>query len=132
MGTLLYHGTHVHQIPRTPEWVAVDPEHSYLFCKEEVQSEGCWHLTLATTRNLKLLYFDGTSAAKLEGGPLDTQDIIIWGNSDRRRVWNETERIQTLCEWGKSLGLDGFIRTAVNQYVTLCAFFPTVADQHHK
>ncbi|KAG1727711.1 hypothetical protein EDB19DRAFT_1749232 [Suillus lakei] len=35
-----------------------------------------WHLTLAATRLLKVLYFDGSSAAKVSDGTMYTQDII--------------------------------------------------------
>ncbi len=40
---------------------------------------GCYHLTLAATRALKVLYFDGSSAAKMSGGPMDSQDLVAWG-----------------------------------------------------
>ncbi|KAG8213372.1 hypothetical protein J3R82DRAFT_11863 [Butyriboletus roseoflavus] len=33
-GTLLYHGTERKELPRGPDWVATDPEHSYLFCRD--------------------------------------------------------------------------------------------------
>ncbi|RDB25964.1 hypothetical protein Hypma_006274 [Hypsizygus marmoreus] len=81
-GTLLYHGTSTPHIPSVPEWLATDPEHSYLFCRTFVRNstaDGCWHLTLSTTRTLRILYFDGSSAAKMGGGPMDSQDVLLWG-----------------------------------------------------
>ncbi|EFI27974.1 hypothetical protein CC1G_14466 [Coprinopsis cinerea okayama7 len=88
IGTLLYHGTWFNgrTVPSTPEWVATDPEHSHVFCRELVDGEGCWMLTLAVTRPLKVLYFDGSSAA-MSYGCMDTQDLIVWGEvRDDERV----------------------------------------------
>ncbi|KAF4579301.1 hypothetical protein EYR36_001111 [Pleurotus pulmonarius] len=111
-GTLLYHGRRDNNIPSVPEWVATDPEHSILFCREE-----CWHLTLVTTRPLKVLYFDGSSAAKMEGGPMDSQDIVAWGEIKPDWTFNERRRIEDLCEWGKKFNLDGFVSE-----IMLCDF----------
>ncbi len=104
-GTSLYHSRPDNQIPSSPDWVATDPEHSLLFCHDP-----CWHLTLEVARPLKVLYFDGTSAAKLEGGPLDSQDILLWGETKPEWTFNERERIDQLCQWGKAFNLDGFVR----------------------
>ncbi|TEB23192.1 hypothetical protein FA13DRAFT_1740164 [Coprinellus micaceus] len=108
------------QLPTTPEWTALDPEFSYMFCiprrkrrfqgKEKVDEGrsaaggGCWHLTLRTTRPLNILYFDGSSAAKTYGS-LDAQDLIVFGGdlaydgTDRdspSRVFDESERLRRL------------------------------------
>ena len=64
------------------------------------------------TRPLKVLYFDGSSAAKMTTGPLDSQDILLWGEAKPELIFAETRRIQELCEWGKEFGLDGFARYA--------------------
>lgn len=85
--------------------MATDPEHSLLFCRED-----CWHLTLITARPLKVLYFDGSSAAKMEGGPMDSQDIVAWGEIKPGWTFSERQRIEDLCEWGKKFDLDGFVR----------------------
>lgn len=85
----------------------MDPEHSYFFCEGQ---QRCWHLTLATTRPLKVVYFDGKSAAKIPSGPLDTQDLLAWGESRPDLMWDEERRIKDLCSWGKHLGVDGFVR----------------------
>ena len=71
----------------------MDPDHSYHFCgrimlpppppepappTESAMIENkCWQLTMVTTRPLKLLYFDGSSAAKMEG-PMYSQDLLAW------------------------------------------------------
>jgi len=110
VGTLLYHGTSKNEIPKTPEWVAPDPEFSYVFCGKGADPSGCWHLTLVSTRPLKVLYFDGSSSAKMWGGPLDTQDILIWDGIQFNRTWDEDHRIIDLCKWGAKYGLDGFVR----------------------
>lgn len=107
-GTLLYHGTRVHEVPSVPDWVATDPEHAYLFCRNEPE-EGCWQLTLAVTRPLKVLYFDGSSAAKVVGA-LDTQDMLAWGKVDPERIFDEFNRIKDLCQLAEKYDIDGFLR----------------------
>ncbi|KAJ6454343.1 hypothetical protein C8R45DRAFT_1111968 [Mycena sanguinolenta] len=105
VGILLYHGRQDREIPSIPEWTSVDPEHSFPFAGDSATdanttAEGCWQHTLVTTRPLKVLYFDGSSAANIkEGGTLDMQDLLIWGKVDPAR-------------WGKEFGLDGFVRRA--------------------
>ncbi|KAF8151003.1 hypothetical protein B0H34DRAFT_730875 [Crassisporium funariophilum] len=109
-GTLLYHGTTKKEIPQIAEWTATDPEHSYIFCRNLKTDEGCWHLTLVTTRALKVLYFDGSSAAKMQDGAMDSQDILAWGRVVPEWTYKERKRIDDLCEWGKQFELDGFVR----------------------
>ncbi|TFK22762.1 hypothetical protein FA15DRAFT_671198 [Coprinopsis marcescibilis] len=119
VGTLLYHGTNQKVLPAGPEWTAVDPEHSYFFCRAPAEGEGCYHLTLAATRPLNLLYFDGSSAAKMYG-TMDSQDMIIWG--EIKSPYNEWERIISLCDWGKKYDLDGFLRMEPDFEIMLCDF----------
>ena len=113
-GTLLYHGTTGKELPLGPEWVATDPEHSYFFCKDGYNhsQQGCSQFTLATTRPLKVVYFDGSSAAKLPYGSLDTQDLITWGKS--RYDISDQQRIEALCKWGENFGVDGFVRYIIS------------------
>ncbi|KAG1720313.1 uncharacterized protein EDB91DRAFT_1331506 [Suillus paluster] len=120
-GTLLYHGAFSDKIPTVPEWTATDPEHSVLFCRG-LSDTGCWHLTLAATRPLKVLYFDGTSAANTRDGTLDTQDIIAWG--ELRPDWwlNEVQRLEDLCKWGAPYAVDGYVRMEMDFEVMLCDF----------
>ena len=88
------------------DWLAVDPEHSFFFCREK-----CRLRTYVTTRPLRLAYFDGSSAAKVMfSGTLDSQDIMIWGKTRPDMTWNELVRIQELCKWGEQFKLDGFVR----------------------
>ena len=118
-GTLLYHGTYKADIPTVPEWLAMDPEHSYQFCgqiifppappESAMTNDNCWHLTMVTTRPLNLLYFDGSSAAKMEG-PLDSQDLLAWGEIRPDKILEERERLDRLCEWANRYELDGFVR----------------------
>ena len=111
IGTLLYHGTTREEIPISPEWTAIDPDHAYLFCFFRPEgAEGCWYLTLITNRPLKVLYFDGNSAATFLGGSMDSQDILLWGEVKPEWTREEWKRIDALCEWGKQYGIDGFVR----------------------
>ncbi|KAK7051542.1 hypothetical protein VNI00_004520 [Paramarasmius palmivorus] len=118
-GTLLYHGRHDSQYPDGSDWTSVDPEHSFLFC-----SHPCWLLTLVTTRPLNILYFDGSSAVKMRGGSMDTQDLLLWGEGRDDRAFSESERLAELCTWvvQKGLRLDGFVRMEMDFEVMLCDF----------
>ncbi|KAJ3839248.1 hypothetical protein F5878DRAFT_535967 [Lentinula raphanica] len=117
IGTTLYHGRSDPNYPKGADWTATDPEHSFLFCKRP-----CWHLTLVTTRPLKILYFDGSSAVKMHGGSMDSQDILLWGERKAEMVFSEEERLDQLCKWGSEFGLDGFVRMEMNFEVMLCDF----------
>ncbi|KAG1733653.1 uncharacterized protein EDB91DRAFT_1300049 [Suillus paluster] len=117
--TLLYHGTNSDTIPTEPDWVAADPEHSIIFASG--RDESGWHLTLAATRPLKVLYFDGSSAAKVMDGSLDIQFLVAWGDSIPGRV-NDGDLIKALCAWGKEFGIDGFVRMEMDFEVMLCDF----------
>ena len=102
-------------MPLGPDWVAMDPEFSYFFCRQVWETsddpqQDCWHLTLVTTRPLKVIYFDGSSAAKYPYGSLDTQDLIIWGETPTDYVFHELDRIEGLCEWVRRFGVDGIVR----------------------
>ncbi|KAG6833117.1 hypothetical protein H0H87_011225 [Tephrocybe sp. NHM501043] len=121
LGNVLYHGTHSPEVPTVPEWLATDPEHSYLFCRGS-KDTGCWHHTFVATRPLKILYFDGSSAAKMQGGPMDSQDIILWGAVKPEWTWEERKRIDELCTWGKRYGLDGFVRMEMDFEILYCDF----------
>jgi len=117
-GTLLYHGTREKNAAfDTPNWVATDPEHSYALCFET-----CQLLGFTTTKKLHLAYFDGTSAATMPSGTMDSQDILIWGEVRPDRYLNELKRIVDVCNWGKRYGLDGFVRMEMNFEVMICDF----------
>ncbi|KAI0246600.1 hypothetical protein BJV78DRAFT_1356043 [Lactifluus subvellereus] len=114
-GTILYHGRTNNQVPDVPDWLAFDFEHSYLFCRGP-----CYVISLQTKRDLRLVYFDGSSAAKMHDGPLDTQDIVAWGELRPDKLHLERERIKTLCDWGRPFGLDGFVRMEFHFEVMIC------------
>ncbi|KAJ7608043.1 hypothetical protein DFH06DRAFT_1018177 [Mycena polygramma] len=126
IGTLLYHGRANSSMPSTPEWTSTDPEHSYNFCDHEMASadntSGCWHLTVVATRPLKVLYFDGSSAANMKDGTLDAQDLLVWGDVDPARWAAEREKITKMCAWGKQFGIDGYLRMEMDFEVMLCDF----------
>ncbi|KAE9403353.1 hypothetical protein BT96DRAFT_917611, partial [Gymnopus androsaceus JB14] len=133
-GTLLYHGRGDSIIPTT-DWVAFNPEISHGFCRFLGLLEGsCWHHTFAVVRPLRVLHFDGTGAAKLPNGEMDSQDIIAWGEIRPDLFHQEGLRIQKLCEWGKPLGLDGFVRMSSLFEMMLCNFSSVnlVSSQHLK
>jgi hypothetical protein len=51
---------------------------------------------MVVTLPLKILYFDGSSAANMrDAGTLDAQDLPIWGKVDQ--TWDERGRIDDLC-----------------------------------
>ncbi|KAJ7513170.1 hypothetical protein B0H11DRAFT_1948856 [Mycena galericulata] len=129
VGTLLYHGRGDSHLPTAPDWAAVNPEHSFPFCgsifgglKDDNTTMGCWHLTLATTRPLRVLYLDGSSASNMKDGTLDTQDLLLWGKVHPERWLEERARIDGLCAWGKDLGIDGFLRMEMDFEIMLCDF----------
>jgi hypothetical protein len=114
-GTILYHGQTDNHVPDSPDWFAFDVEHAHIFC-----FSSCYMITLQAKRDLHLLYFDGSSAAKVKDGVMDSQDIVVWGEPRPDKYISERERIETLCAWGKSFGLDGFVRMEFHLYVFLC------------
>ncbi len=67
-------------------------------------------ISLQAKRDLRLVYFDGSSAANMKNGPLDSQDVILWGRPQPDKTFSERERIKALCDWGRLFGLDGFVR----------------------
>ncbi|KAH9177289.1 hypothetical protein EDB89DRAFT_1533111 [Lactarius sanguifluus] len=114
-GTILYHGRTDDRIPNEPEWLAFDYEHAYLFCLQS-----CYVISLQAKRDLRLVYFDGSSAAKMNDGPMDSQDVILWGRPQPDKHFSERERIKALCDWGRPFGLDGFVRMEFHFEVMIC------------
>ncbi|KAH8977501.1 hypothetical protein EDB92DRAFT_2075767 [Lactarius akahatsu] len=114
-GTILYHGRTDGRIPNQPDWFAFDFEHSYLFC-----FQSCYVISLQAKRDLRLVYFDGSSAAKMKDGPMDSQDVLLWGRPQPDKASSERERIKALCDWGRPFGLDGFIRMEFHFEVMIC------------
>ncbi|KAH8977204.1 hypothetical protein EDB86DRAFT_2863081 [Lactarius hatsudake] len=120
-GTILYHGRADSQIPISPDWVAFDFEFSAILC-----IRSCHMISLQAKRDLHLVYFDGLSVAKMNDGPLDSQDVLLWGRPRPDKIFSEIERIEALCEWGKPLGLDGFVRMAFHFEAMICDFLDTM------
>ncbi|KAF8262597.1 hypothetical protein EI94DRAFT_671627 [Lactarius quietus] len=120
-GTILYHGRTEDQIPNSPDWVAFDFEHAYLFC-----SGSCYVISLQTKRDLRLVYFDGSSAVQMKDGPLDSQHVIVWGRPRPDKSYLYWEHIKVLCDWGRPLGLDGFVRMDFNFEVMICDFLDAI------
>ncbi|KAF9653761.1 hypothetical protein BDM02DRAFT_3086829 [Thelephora ganbajun] len=117
-GTILYHGRSNNDRPMTLDWLATDPEHSFVFCWGK-----CYLYTYVTTRPLRLAYFDGSSASKvMSSGVMDTQDIVIWGKVRSDMARNERVRIQELCKWGEQYKLDGFVRMEMDFEIMICDF----------
>ncbi|KAG8740881.1 hypothetical protein FRC10_003796 [Ceratobasidium sp. 414] len=68
-------------------------------------------MTFTTIRTLRVLYFDGASAAKLTTGSLDTQELLVdFGEQSRNRTFDDRRRMAMLCEWGKDKDIDGYVR----------------------
>ncbi|KAG9091764.1 hypothetical protein FRC07_011789, partial [Ceratobasidium sp. 392] len=119
IGTTLYHGRGGIQSPTAAEWLAFDPEHAILFTRG-VDSR---LFTFVTTRPLKILYFDGSSAAKLSSGSLDTQQLLAWGTTGNNTGMGDERRIIVdLCDWGKNLGIDGYVRMEQSFEIMHCDF----------
>ncbi|KAF8262596.1 hypothetical protein EI94DRAFT_1743213 [Lactarius quietus] len=116
-GTILYHGRTEDQIPNSSDWVAFDFEHAYLFC-----SGSCYVISLQAKRDLHLVYFDGSSAVQMKDGPLDSQQVIVWGRPRPDKSDSYWEYIKVLCDWGRPLGLDGFVRMSYHFEVMICDF----------
>ena len=118
-GTILYHGRVDPRIPRSPDWLAFDFEHAYLLCHGPD-----YLISLQVKRDLRLLYFDGSSAAKMKDGTMDSQDVILWGRPRPDKFNSERERINALCDWGRQFGLDGFVRMEYHLCVHAISGFP--------
>ncbi|KAF5340185.1 hypothetical protein D9758_014985 [Tetrapyrgos nigripes] len=109
--------------------------------KTKGDGDDCWFITLVTTRELRVLYFDGSSAAKMIGGSMDSQDAFAYRDEleleaekaeeqkdapsrwdDPGRIFGEVERLRRLCQWveEQGLGVDGFVRMEMDFEVMLC------------
>ena len=118
-GTLLYHGRDNDTLPVSLDWLAFDFELSNILCRYD-----CYLLSYIISRPLHLAYLDGLSASQLLVGPLDIQDILIWGKPRPDKGEAIRERIKLMCEWGTRVGLDGFVRMEMHLYVQMSAAVP--------
>lgn len=98
--TNLYHARDNSSFPPSPEWFAFDPSMAYSILG---QTQDSHLLTFRTTKQVKCLYFDGTSAALQDNGSMDSQMLVlhnssanvpdnpIWGGPPRKPPNNETQ-----------------------------------------
>lgn len=100
------------------------------FCPQESSTTneefGYLH-TYRTKHDLRLVYFDGQSAAKSIKGTLDTQDIVLRNAShfDGSPMEGDNVRADELCamardEWDNRV--DGFLRMVGGFEIILCSF----------
>jgi hypothetical protein len=83
--------------------------------------------TFVATKPLRALYFDGFSAAKMDRGNLDLQDVLVFGKAGHGKAedhdgYDDLKRAELLCEWGKKLGIDGFVRQEATFELLWCDF----------
>jgi hypothetical protein len=130
--TILYHARKdAGAIPRI-DWLAFDAEMSYGIMGG--QRGDTWLHTFATTRSVKVLVFDGMSAAIRTGGTLDSQMLFLYGKvPDEARnagepEWSdkpEFQRAAELCAWAQEHGggeIEGFVRMNTGFEVLWCDF----------
>ncbi|KZV75190.1 hypothetical protein PENSPDRAFT_647468 [Peniophora sp. CONT] len=120
VGTMLYHGTYVSDgtAPTESGWLGFDPEVGYLYC-----GNPCRVASYVATRELKVLYFDGLSAAKVPNSSyFETQDLLSWGSIRHDRIFWELERLKVLCDWGREFSIDGFVRMQAEFELMHCDF----------
>lgn len=123
--TLLYHARKdTLSPPPSPEWFAFDSEMSHAIM---VPRAGPSYLsTFRTVRDIKIVYFDGMSAACGGSGWLDTQEVLIRGKgrdgTDDNINWHDDYgRAEKLCEWAETRDVEGFVRMNMGLSVKLAS-----------
>ncbi|KAM0746434.1 hypothetical protein T439DRAFT_384164 [Meredithblackwellia eburnea MCA 4105] len=121
-GTIMYHVRGAGPAPSSGlDWFALDAEHSYLFGRSN--GSIMWHF--ASTRPLRVLYFDGASAAKT-AGPIDVQEVVAYNRTlngtGKGGGWSDFVRYGDLCEWAKQYDIDGFVREESTFEYVQCDF----------
>ncbi|KAL1714126.1 hypothetical protein EV715DRAFT_210176 [Schizophyllum commune] len=111
--TTLYHARKDDLLPNpSPEWLAFDPEMSYAVMASKIPGP-TYLRTYRTTRDARVLYFNGMSAAWGPGW-LDTQHAVMAGkglaNATQPAWWDDYGRAQGLCGWGAPRGVEGIVR----------------------
>lgn len=76
--THLYHARPNSSFPPSPEWFAFDSAMAYSILGQAHDSH---LLTFRTTKDVKCIYFDGTSAALMDDGSMDSQMLLIHNHS---------------------------------------------------
>jgi len=111
-GTTLYHARTDAYDPTSPEWLAFDAQMSYGLM---AGIGGTTYLrTYRSTRALgPLLYFNGMSAAMLDTGTFDSQNLLLDGYvvEDDPLYIDDYKRAKRLCEEvAPRIGVEGFVR----------------------
>lgn len=132
--TRLYHARSDSNLPDLFEWIAFNYEFSYSFSgfkrRTEPQKFTPWHqrgklFTFRTKKPLdKVIFLDGASAAKKS--PFMDQQMILSKKENTSEPVDETLAAESICKWGKSFGLQGFIRLEVGYEMILCDFHENV------
>lgn len=119
INTNLYHARIDSDLPSSPEWFGFDAAMSYSIAGTLSTSH---LLTYRTTRNVKCIYFDGTSAALNGAGNMDSQMVLIHNNSanvpddpvfggpSNNRTSGDPNGPMLGAEYGRAEGLCAFIR----------------------
>ncbi|KAI1158176.1 hypothetical protein F5B18DRAFT_665389 [Nemania serpens] len=80
--------------------------------------------TLASTRPLRVVYFDGQSATLTETGALDSQMAILGRQVPEiptySHIYDEDQRALELCDLVNDLGIDGVVRMNAGFEILLC------------
>lgn len=90
-------------------------------------SGGSGHTSMLTFRVReplsRMILLDGSSAAKTTSGEMDQQFLLANMKDIDNPLFGEFEAAERICEWGKSFGLDGFIRIEMGYEAVICDFF---------
>ncbi|KAG9314905.1 hypothetical protein JVU11DRAFT_4013 [Chiua virens] len=102
MGTLLYHGTYRDEIPPDPDWLSVDPENSYYFCRS--------HTVKLKPNQIKKDEVGILVCSQLFG-PLKSYILMapVLPSFRSGEIPEEVAPLQELCKWGRKLGVDGLM-----------------------
>jgi len=122
--TNLYHARKdAGAIPKV-EWVAFDAEMSYGIMGG--RRGETWLHTFVTTRDVRVLVFDGMSAALRTSGTLDSQSVFLDGAGDGGPpLLGEYARATALCEWARGVAgaeIEGFVRMNTGFEMIWCDF----------
>lgn len=132
--TTLYHGRRDAATPPSPEWLAFDAGMAYGIMGSTQES---FLLTYQTTRAVRVVYFDGESAALMSEGRMDAQMLHIYGNVSGppdagkgfRGLVDEYLRSTGLCNWlrekklgGPGWGFEGIVRMNAGFELIWCDF----------
>jgi hypothetical protein len=144
-GTLLYHGNAYPEVPDIPEWLAFEIEHGEYFARKSRSSSnvqavsehdpltpkisgpvdfdpGYLHVYQAN-RPLRLLYFDGMSAATGSPlGPSDMQEYMFLNHTWDFDSGGIMAYGAALCKKGAEWGVEGFVRMEAGFEIIKCDF----------